>query len=80
MPNLKVHCYFSKKRTGTPFTELHQWMDKPAEVLGIDHRRVRHDLSYIPDVIKNFGKEAVFEFLMHISADYKSSARKWRKP
>jgi hypothetical protein len=77
MPNLRKHCYYSKKRTGKDFKELHVWMDKPAEILGIDHRRVRHDLSYIPEVIEKFGKEAIAEFLMHISADYKSSAKKF---
>ena len=77
MPNLKLHCKFSKKRTGDNYEDLHKWMDEPQKVLGIDHRRVRHDLSYIPNVKEKFGDEAVSEFLMHISADYKSSARKW---
>ena len=34
-------------------------------------------MSYIPEVIMRFGKDAVPEFLQHISSDYKSSARKW---
>ncbi len=78
MPNIKTHCYYSKKRTGNPFKELHEWMDEPQKILKIDHRRVRHDASYIDEVIKKFGKDAVFEFLMHISADYKSTANKWK--
>ena len=53
-------------------------MDEPQKILSIDHRRVRHDCSYIDEVIKKFGKDAVFEFLMHISADYKSTAKKWK--
>jgi hypothetical protein len=77
MPKTELHCKYSIKRTGKNYIKLHEWMDLPAETLGIDHRRVRHDLSYIPEVIEKFGKEAVAEFLMHISADYKSSAKKW---
>jgi hypothetical protein len=77
MPSLVMHMRFSKKRTGKTFEALHRWMDKPREVLDIDHRRVRHDLGYIPEVKEKFGSDAVAEFLMHISADYKSSARKW---
>lgn len=78
------HCENSRERTGQTFEELHEWMDKPGEILGMDHRRVRHDLSYINEVKKlfeeKFGPEVVKEFLLHISEDYKDSADKWGKP
>lgn len=78
MPDIRVHCYYSKKRTGKTFKELHDWMDEPHKILGIEHRDVRHTLRDIPKVKDLFGKEAVYEFLMHISADYKSTAKKWK--
>lgn len=77
MPKIDEHCKSSMERTGKEFRELHTWMDAPREHLEEDHRRVRHDLSYIPKVIELFGKESVVEFLMHISEDYESTARKW---
>ena len=77
MPSLKVHCENSFNRTGKDFRELHEWMDEPGEILGIDHRRVRHDLSYIEEVRKKFDIEGVKEFLMHISEDYSDSAKMW---
>ncbi len=76
MPSINKHCYYSEKRTGNSYRRLHEWMDKPREVLGVDHRSVRHDTSYIPEVKEKFGKEAVPEFLQHISSDYESTARK----
>lgn len=79
MPSIKTHCYYSKKRTGKTYEKMHKWMDEAKDMLGKDHRSIRHDLSFIPQVKKKFGKEAVSEFLLHISADYKSSARKWMK-
>lgn len=54
-------------------------MDSQESGLGVDHRRERHDLSYIPSVIKLFGSNHVQEFLFHISEDYYSSALKWNK-
>ena len=81
MPSVKTHCKNSKDRTDKDFKELHEWMDKPGEILGIDHRRVRHDLSYINDVRKKFekefGVEVVKEFLKHIAEDYEYSSEKW---
>jgi hypothetical protein len=79
MPSFKVHRRCSLRRTGKDFAELHKWMDEPHRILKMDHRRVRHDLSYIPEVIELFGKDAVFEFLMHISLDYYESAKRFAK-
>ena len=72
-----IHCQNSKERTGEDFRELHEWMDKPGEVLGIDHRRVRHDLSYLEEVKEKFGVPGVREFLRHIAEDYLHTAKKW---
>jgi len=79
MPDINTHCSFSFKRTGDEFRDLHTWMDSKflRFCFKEKHRAFRHSDRYIPEVIKKFGKDAVPEFLMHISADYKSSARKW---
>lgn len=84
MPDLKKHCKNSEERTGNTYEDLHKWMDEPGSILGLDHRRVRHDLSYIEEVKKKFGKnygepQAVKEFLLHISEDYKDSAENFGK-
>lgn len=67
MPKIDIHCKNSLNRTGKDLKELHEWMDEPGEVLKIDHRRVRHDLSYLNEVKKKFGDkygaDAVREFL-----------------
>ena len=79
MPALKHHCKSSEKRTGKTYEDLHIWMDKPGEILEIDHRRVRHDLSYLEEVREKWGVEGVREFLRHISEDYLDTAEKWGK-
>lgn len=74
MPNLKKHCKNSEDRTGKDFEDLHIWMDEPGKTLNEDHRRVRHDLSYIPTIKELFGEkygsDAIREFLKHIAEDY----------
>lgn len=77
MSNINTHCKNSEKRTGKSFEELHKWMDEPGDVLGMDHRRVRHDLSYIGEVKEKFKVEGVREFLRHIAEDYLATAEKW---
>lgn len=79
MPSIQAHCKNSLSRTGKSFEELHGWMDEPGEILGMDHRRVRHDLSYLEEVREKFGIEGVREFLRHIGEDYLDSAEKWGK-
>ena len=79
MPRLRLHMKYSKKRTGNDYRKLHEWMDAPQKELGINHRTERHDTGYIPFIKKEYGREGVYEFLMHIAADYKSTARKWKK-
>ena len=79
MPKVDIHCKNSKERTGEEFRELHEWMDDPQKELGVNHRTLRHDLSYISEVKKKFGIKGVREFLRHIAEDYKYTADKWGK-
>jgi len=39
MPNLKVHCEISERRTGENYEGLHKWMDEATEYLGANHRQ-----------------------------------------
>jgi hypothetical protein len=77
MPSNKIHCAISKKRTGHTFEELHQWIDKPSEESGVDHRRERHNYDKKDEeYIRNYwekkeglGDKAVVEWLFHIALD-----------
>lgn len=77
MPNNRIHCAISKKRTGIDFQELHHWMDEPTERLGYNHRKVRHYYNTKDEkAIREFwdqkgglGEKAVVEWLFHIALD-----------
>ena len=71
MPPVKDHIKSSFRRTGKGYKELHEWIDSeynnPSELR-------RHEIINIPENIKivekNFGKDAVKEFLWHIKDDF----------
>jgi len=74
MPPVKYHTKSSLKRTGKEYRELHEWMDSEYKnSFGLR----RHEIINIPDNIKtiekDFGKDAVKEFLWHIKDDYESN-------
>ena len=77
MPNLKTHCKSSLERTGKTYEDLHKWMDEGQKFLEKDHRFERHSTSYIPYVMKTWGKEGVLEFLNHIIEDYQDTLSKY---
>ena len=70
------------ERTGSPYTELHKWMDEHCAELGKDHRMHRHalnqeDLNYVKE---NFGGDkAVVEWLFHSAIDSLETAYKISK-
>jgi hypothetical protein len=87
MPRLEVHCAISKTRTRFGFEELHTWIDKDAQDLGVDHRKRRHyfnikDEKEIRDYWdekkgKGWGEKAVVEWLFHIALDNLETAYKF---
>ena len=79
MPNLKVHCDISKKRTGQTYEELHKWMDEATEYLGADHRLERHFFTseYKNYITRMWGPKAVVEWLFHIAIDNLETANKF---
>lgn len=70
MPPINEHIKLSLKRTGKEYRELHGWMD--SEYKNPSGLR-RHEIINIPENIKtvekNFGRDAVKEFLWHIKDD-----------
>lgn len=79
MPNLKVHCDISKRRTGKTYEELHKWMDQASESLKHNHRLERHFfISEYKDFIEEkWGAKAVVEWLFHIAIDNLETANKF---
>lgn len=77
MPLLKEHEENSTQRYGTPFTELHIWMDEPCKMLGGAHRKYRHDPNTTPvEAKKLFGENADNACLDHILLDKATSREK----
>lgn len=77
MPSLKEHEEQSTKRYGKPFTELHQWMDEPSQILRGSHRKFRHDPDVTPlETKKMFGENADNACLDHIFLDKATSREK----
>ena len=86
MPSVKKHCAISKKRTRYGFGELHEWIDKGAKNMGVDHRKERHYFNQKDEkTIKEFwderkgkgwGEKAIVEWLFHIALDNLETAYK----
>ena len=86
MPSVRKHCAISRKRTGYGFGKLHEWIDKGAESIGVDHRRERHyfnrqDMKAIKEYWderrgKGWGEKAIVEWLFHIALDNLETAYK----
>jgi hypothetical protein len=71
---------------GHPLSEIdggkriHDWIDKPVSVLGVNHRVERHGIDSLPIVVKLFGgiygdELAKNIFLDHLVADVRGNAR-----
>lgn len=72
MPNHKTHCQSCKKLYNKSYTEVHKWMDKPAEKLGPAHQKKRHDIRKTPEKVgEKFGKDAKIAARDHILLDMK---------
>jgi hypothetical protein len=87
MCKLSIHCAISKKRTGEDFKELHQWIDGPYKIKGMNHRSERHFYNKMDEkTIKEFwdkkgkkGDVAVVEWLFHIALDNLNTAFRFDK-
>ena len=71
MPAVKEHTKSSFRRTGKAYRELHEWIDSEYKnPFGLR----RHEIINIPENIKivekDFGRDAVKEFLWHIQEDF----------
>ena len=79
MPSVNIHCEISKERTGSEYKELHEWIDKPHEYIGFNHRIERHAFltDYKDYIEKKWGEKAVVEWLFHIDIDNLETANKF---
>jgi len=73
MATLEKHCKESEELFGSPYEEVHKWLDEFAgsEKYGYRHRRVRHHEAGILQVIALFGEEAAVAARQHIITDLK---------
>ena len=69
MVSVDEHCAESIKLSGKPYRELHEWMDEYQREFGMQHRALRHDTSWIPEVREKFGDDAIEHFMNHILLD-----------
>lgn len=69
MPSIDKHVEISKRRTGQPYREIHEWIDKPG------FKDERHDITQIPDTFQmmkeQYGEEAAREYVQHLADDLK---------
>ena len=71
MPPVKEHAKSSFRRTGKAYRELHEWMDSEYKnPSGLRRHEIINILDNIKIVEKNFGRDAVKEFLWHIKEDF----------
>jgi len=70
MPKVEKHLEISKQRTGSPYREVHEWIDHP------DFKNERHDITRVLEFAKMFtekyGEAAAQEYVQHLADDIKS--------
>ena len=74
MSGLEEHCRESMNLYGTPYKEVHLWLDEFAgsKQYGFRHRKVRHHEAGIAEVCRLFGQEAWKAARQHIISDLKT--------
>lgn len=60
------HC---RQILGRGFPEVHDWLDKFADKLGPEHRKVRHNAKAVKEIIEKHGYLAGAAACLHIYAD-----------
>lgn len=73
MSSFQAHCRESVRLFGKPYQEVHRWLDEfmGTEAYGMRHRKVRHHLAGIREVVELFGEEAGKVARQHIMSDLK---------
>lgn len=72
------HCNECEQNFGSPYAEIHTWLDEFAgsKQYGMRHRRVRHHEAGILQVMELFGGEAGIAARLHILADLREEGWK----
>ena len=67
------HCAEAQQTFGSPYAEVHRWLDEFAgqPPHGMRHRKKRHHLAGIEEVRKQWGDEAAAAARQHILTDLK---------
>jgi hypothetical protein len=84
MATLKEHERDCLKLLGSPFTEVHEWLDEtskewPVEKYGTKHRKFRHTLGGIKDAYKKFGSTGAVAAIIHILNDKNGFCPTWEE-
>lgn len=70
VPSRAVHLMMDQKRFGREFPEVHDYMDRGWETMGIFHRRIGHDKATVDEIERRWGPEAAEAARWHIRDDY----------
>ena len=71
MPSHKHHCADCAEKLGSPFPEVHAWLDAFHEGGGdVAHRAVRHHMEGVEEVRRLWGDEAARAAVLHIMLDW----------
>ena len=70
MPPRSVHLQMDMRRFGREFPEVHDWMDRGWETMGIRHRSIGHDQMTVDEIEQRWGPEAAEAARWHIRDDY----------
>jgi len=69
MSSFEVHCEDCVRELGKPYADVHNWLDELWEVLGAEHRDIRHNVLGVEKVREMWGDEAARAAEIHIEAD-----------
>lgn len=82
MSKFEEHCQESIQLFGSPYEDVHLWLDEFAGIAryGMRHRRVRHHEAGIKEVVERFGERAGVVARQHLISDLKQEGWTERDP
>ena len=69
MAKVSEHCNDCERELGEPFTEVNEWLDELFQLVGSDHRDIRHNSKGVEKVRKMWGDKAAQAAEIHIRRD-----------
>lgn len=82
MPTFEEHCQKSEELLGSPFPEVHLWLDEffNKAPYGTRHRHLRHHRQGIEEIRQMWGNRAAMAAEIHIRQDLVSEGWPPEKP